>query len=273
MRKLLYFIFILLFLFVMMFIIYYSKWEYMWTPANHLPHYVIHNNKSDTLRVIMIGDSWAAIHSLAKMDTFLQRYLEYLLRRPVTVISKGTGGEKSKGIYQKMYETGEHGTKQLLISGVDYCVISAGINDAATNLGTKQFCMNYYMILDLLLANGIRPVILEIPDVDIWNLYGGKPKKDLLVDYLRSIMTHCGMYNYSEYRDALLTMLQKEKMMSRVIYVEMSGWNGKNTMIDKSLFMKDGIHLNKRGYEKLDSCVAKSIEIDLNKAVDTNFVK
>lgn len=243
----------------------------MWTPANNVPHYVIPNMKSDTLRILMIGDSWAEMHSLAKMDIFLQHQLENMLCRPIKVISTGNGGEKSKGIYHKMYETGEHGTKQILMSGFDYCIISAGINDAAANLGTKQFCINYHMILDLLLSNGIRPVVIEVPDVDLWTVYGGKPKKDFLVDYLRSLMTHCGMYNYSEYREALLEMLHKENLMCRVVYVRMSGWNGEKTTIDKSLFMKDGIHLNRRGYEKLDSCIALSIETDLNKAVNTTF--
>ena len=243
----------------------------MWTPANHVPHYVIPDMKSDTLRVLMIGDSWAEMHSLANMDIFLQHQLENMLCRPVIVTSTGIGGEKSKRIYQNMYENGDFGTKKFLMSGVDYCIISAGINDAAANLGTKQFCTNYRMILDFLLSNGIRPVILEIPDVDLWAVYGGKPKKDLFVDYLRSFMTHSGMYNYSEYREALLEMLQKENLMCRVVYVRMSGWNGEQTTIDKSLFMKDGIHLNRLGYEKLDSCIALSIETDLNKAVNITF--
>ncbi len=228
--------------------------------------------KSDTLRVFMIGDSWAGFHHLSQMDSFLQMKLEHCLHHPVIVISKGFGGEKSKGIYLQMFDEKESGTKSLLLSGCDYCIISAGINDAAANLGTKQFCTNYYMILDFLLTNDIRPVILEVPDVDIWTVYKDKPKKDLFVDYIRSIMTHCGMYNYSEYRDALFKMLQDRNMIHRVVYVHMRDWNGEETSINKLLFMKDGVHLNKRGYEKLDSCIAFCIEQDLNNVMNPTFI-
>ena len=240
----------------------YIRWKHFWSPANRQPYYVIHQTKSDTLRVLMIGDSWAEMHSVFQMDSFLQSKLVYCLNRPVKVFSKGIGGEKSKGIYMSMFENGESGTKPLLSLGCDYCVILAGINDAANNLGTEQFCQNYHLILDFLFKNEIQPVVIEIPDVDIWNVYGGKPKKDLLNDFLRSIMTHCGMYNYSEYREALHTMLQKDNIMHKVIYVPMNCWNGRQALINKSLFLKDGVHLNKLGYEKLDSCIALHISQD-----------
>lgn len=243
----------------------YNRWKSFWSPANRLPYYNIPQMKSDTLRVLMIGDSWAEIHSLSHMDSFMQSNLGNHMRCPVLVSSKGIGGEKSRGVYQNMFKEGESGTKSMLLSGCDYCIISAGINDAASNLGTKQLCTNYCLIIDFLLANGIRPVIVEVPDVDIWNVYGGKPKKDLLCDYLRSIMTHCDMYNYSEYRKALLEMLQKEDLMQKVVYVPMKSWNGHQTTINKALFLKDGIHLNKVGYEKLDSCIASLIVYDLTR--------
>lgn len=251
---------------------YYNRWKRLWVVANPLPHYSIPHIQSDTLKVLMIGDSWAGIHTELQMDAFLRSKLEQKILRPVSVVSKGKGGEKSRGIYRLLFQTEGYGTKNFVLEGVDYCIISAGINDAAANLGTKQFCAYYRMILDFLLDNSIRPVIIEIPDVDIWNIYGDKPKKDLLIDYVRSTMTCCGMYNYHEYREALYSMLIKESLMDKVVYVSMKGWNGDGVKLNPLLFMPDKIHLNSAGYEKLDACIAIAIARDLQKSQNPALV-
>ena len=74
---------------------YYSRWKWLWTVANTMPHYSIPHIQDDVLRVLMIGDSWAGIHSELQMDTFLCSKLEQKILRPVSVVSKGKGGEKS----------------------------------------------------------------------------------------------------------------------------------------------------------------------------------
>lgn len=254
------------------YIYYYHCWKHLWLVAKPLFSYPIHDNKKDTLRVLMIGDSWAAIHLKLRMDSFLCSELKRRIQRPVSVVSKGKGGEKSRGIYQLMFQTEEYGTKPLFFTGVDYCIISAGINDAAANLGTKQFCAHYRMIINFLLSNNIRPVIIEIPDVDLWNIYGKKTKKDLLVDFIRSTMTNCRMYNLHEYREALLEMLHDNNLMQHVLYVPMTLWNGEGVDINPSLFMSDKIHLNRRGYERLDHSIATAIVWDLEQSKDSTFV-
>lgn len=251
---------------------YYFQWKSFWSIALPEPSYAISEKGDDTLRVIIIGDSWAALHSDLGMDDYLLSLLKHDIMRPITIASRGKGGEKSRGIYEHMFETNGCGTKSLFQKGVDYCVISAGINDAAANIGPKQFCAHYRMILNFLLAHNIRPIIIEVPDVDLWNLYKEKPKKDLLVDYLRSTMTQCGMYNYSEYREALNKMLKEENLLESVIYIPMREWNGKETKLNDELFMSDRIHLNKKGYKRLDASIANAIVRDLEQAQDTAFV-
>lgn len=251
---------------------YYNRWKHLWALQASFPSYPVNVPKDSVLKVVMIGDSWAGIHSELQMDTFLCSKLEQKILRPVSVVSKGKGGEKSRGIYRLLFQTQSYGTKNLFLAGSDYCIISAGINDAAANLGTKQFCAHYRMILDFLFANNIRPVIIEIPDVDIWNIYGDKPKKDLLTDYVRSTMTCCGMYNYHEYREALYSMLIKECLMDKVVYVPMNGWNGDGVKINPSLFMPDRIHLNSAGYKKLDDCIATAIARDLQESQNPALV-
>lgn len=242
---------------------YYCSWKHMWSIASTRESYIIHKPDDDTIRVLMIGDSWAANHSWMQMDSFLQKSLEECVCKPVVVRSKGRGGEKSKGIYQLMFQPEGDGTKKLLLSGADYCIVSAGINDAAANWGTKQFCAHYLKIIDFLLANGVCPVVIEIPNVDIKGLYKGKNMKDSFVDFLRSTMTHCGMYNYPEYREALLAMLDEKGLREKVLIVSLKDWYGDCPEMNWSLFLDDGIHLNHQGYELLDVGITTAIVNDL----------
>lgn len=255
-----------------LYVYYYCRWKHLWAMDVSIPSYEIKSRVDDTIKVVMIGDSWAGLHHEYGMDAYLYSKLQNLVSCPITIVSKGKGGEKSRGIYQLMFSSGDNGTKSLLVSGPNYCIISAGINDAAANLGTKQFCAHYRLILNFLIGNGIRPVVIEVPDVDIWGLYGGKSKKDLLADYVKSTMTRCEMYNYHEYREELYAMLQKEHLMERVVYIPMLGWNGNGIRQNLDLFMPDRIHLNREGYKRLDACIAEAIARDLQQSQDSTFV-
>jgi len=241
----------------------YMRWRHLWSIEPTQTIYKTPHHQDDSLRIVMIGDSWADLHYWMKMDSFLQKKLEGHINQPVSVVSKGKGGEKSRGIYQLMFQTEGDGTKELFLTGADYCIISAGINDAAANMGTEQYCAHYRMILDFLITNRIRPIIIEVPDIDIMSIHGKKNKKDLLADLLRSFMTHCHMYNYHEYREALFKMLQKKQYLDQVLFVPMKEWNGNSVEINQDLFLSDRIHLNKKGYEKLDLSIASAIVQDL----------
>lgn len=241
---------------------YYYRWKTMWSLEEPKEVYHITHRQDDTLRIAMIGDSWVGMRTDAQNDTFRVRLSEKI-NSPVIVKTKGKGGEKSRGIYQLMFLEDGFGTRPLLSEGVDYCVVIAGINDAASNLGKKQYVHHMRLMLDFLLANDIRPILIEVPNVNIWNVYGGKPYKDLIVDYIRSFMTGSGMYHYSEYREALLSMLVDKKILESVLYIPMKEWNGYGEDINKHLFLNDQIHLNQQGYIKVDSCIIEAISQDL----------
>lgn len=242
----------------------YYRWRHLWALEEIHQPYQVKSHHDDTLRVVMIGDSWAGMHDEAGLDSFLQRQLNGLTDFPVIVKSRGRGGEKTRGIYNLMFEYGKYGTRSILSEGPNYCIVMAGINDAAANRGVRQYLYHYKLILDFLLSHNIRPVIVVIPDVDIWALHGSKSIKDLLGDYLKSMMTGCDMYNYHEYREALLSMLKEEDLMKKIVLISMKEWNGEGEKIDKSLFLEDQIHLNRKGYELLDSCISFKIIEDYN---------
>lgn len=251
---------------------YYIRWRHLWQLCSSIQTYKIEHQQEDSLRILIIGDSWAEIHSELQLDTFLCSRLKTKIVRPVSVVSKGKGGEKSRGIYKLMFENNGYGTKRLFESGVDYCIIFAGINDAASNRGTKQFYHHYKLILDFLLQNNIRPVVVEIPDVDIWTMFKDKPFKDMFSDFVKSTMTQCKMYSFKEYREALREMLQNEKLMDKVVYVSMSEWNGDGEEIDSSLFTEDKVHLNNKGYYKLDESIAAAIANHLNLSKNSTHI-
>lgn len=264
MRKTLAICFFFVLIVFMSFQYYQYRWKYLWVLENERKPYPIFNHEDDTLRIAMIGDSWAGMRSLCKADSTFLFKLKELTGHPVKIISKGKGGEKSKGIYQLLFEeNNEYGMKEIIASGLDYCIISAGINDAAANLGTYFYCYHMRLIINFLLSRKIRPILIEFPDVNIWNIYGSKPLKDLCSDYMRSIMSRCKMYQIKEYRDSLHSMLISENYMDSVLYIRMSNWNGDGTRINKKIFLSDQIHLNNKGYELLDSCIAIAIAADL----------
>lgn len=256
---------ILIAFFVLLIFVYqylYERWKPLWRFEKPRQYYSILHYQDDTLRIVMIGDSWAGMRTDSINNLFKAR-LSKMIGKPVVLKTKGKGGEESRGIYQLMFKRGEDGTKSLFLSGADYCVVFAGINDAASNYGKKQYTYHMKLILNFLQENKIRPIIVEIPDVNIWTVYGEKPYKDLIGDYLKSTMTGCGMYHFSEYRKALQLMLEDNDLFDAVLYVPMKGWNGNAPTLNAMLFLDDQIHLNQQGYIKLDSCICDAICHDL----------
>jgi len=248
-----------------LYLYYYHRWKFLWELEKERDVYPVARHSDGTLRVILIGDSWAEMHYSLQMDQVLKSYLAERLECQVEVASKGKGGMRSRGIYNLMFKETVFGTKQLISSGADYCIVFAGINDASANLGTRQFCHYIQLIIRFLLSNHVRPVIVEAPDVNIGKLFWRRPFKNLAIDYMRSMMTGCGMYHYAEYREALKKMLVDEDLMDDVVYVDVGIWNETGSELDKQLFLDDQLHLNRAGYERMDSSIATAIAEDYKK--------
>ena len=237
----------------------YNRWDNIWHRCKPMPYYENSKNLDDTIRIGFIGDSWAYLHHVCLIDTFLETQLRKNINKPIKVVSKGENGEITREIYKNMFKDDNNGTKSIIRSGLDYCIISAGINDAGGNLGEEQYCYHYRLIIDFLHHNKISPIIIEIPDACIWNARENKPLKEIAIDYIRSFMTKSPMYNCSSYRNALYSMLVSDKNMQQIIYIPLSEWNGNEKTIKKELCLSDQIHLNILGYEKLDSCIVRKI--------------
>lgn len=241
------------------------SWKPLLTPANPMGLYPVFHHDDDTLRVIMIGDSWAALQSEIVSDTHLAHAISERLSLPVQFQSRGRGWAKSKDIYNLMFrdvcEEPEHSTQGLVENGPDYCIVIAGINDANSNLGTTYYCSNYLMIVRHLLALGVRPVIIEVPDVDLKHVYANRTIKKKLHDIYIAFLTNSPMNDVKKYRDDWLNMLKDKGLIDSVVYISRYKWNPLGC-VSTFLYRRDLIHLNSKGYHLLDSCIITEIAND-----------
>lgn len=222
---------------------------------------------NDTLTVLFIGDSWAAYHS--KYDNQLKNMIEDGLGIPVNVYSQGAIGAKTNAIYYYMSDTiPPFGTKSLLNKVPNYCIISAGINDAVAKLGPKNYIHHYELIIKRLLANGIKPIVLDMPDVDYKLTY---QKESFLVKirhHISSWYTNAPLWDFNEYRSELCSMIHERGYDSKIIFISSRRWNSDGYNDSRGLYREDLIHLNEKGYLLLDSCITSQIIADYGTTPD-----
>ena len=214
----------------------------------------------DTLKIVFIGDSWAAYHRI--YDTMLETMLCHN-NIVVCVSSGGYVGAKSKEIYKRMFTS----TRPLLELRPDYCILSAGINDAVAKMGKNYYTFHYLLIIHLLLNAGIRPVVIEIPEVNYHAIAKREPWLMKVRHCFSALITGSEMYGFESYREALRQSLIKEGIMDSVVYVKKDTWNPNGYQDSRQLYLEDQTHLNTLGYQKMDSCIASEIlrDIDIRK--------
>lgn len=243
------------------------RWASLWDCGPEIPAYQVVNHDDDSLRVLMIGDSWAGMHDECGGDSLMKRRLEHISGRPTWFQSHGRGGAKSKDVYRFMSESSTTSEEKasgycmqpFLQMGLDYCVVMVGINDAASCLGAEYYCENYRRIISLLLKMYIRPVVVEMPSVDIVGLYSEKPLRYRVSDWMKAMMTHCRMYDVVPYSESLIFHIAECGWQDSVVVVRKEQWNTLGVKDKRGLYLPDGIHMNRKGYALLDSCLAEAI--------------
>lgn len=216
------------------------------------------NNNQETLLIIFIGDSWAAYHS--NYNYQLEEIIKNRLNVPVTCHSNGIIGAKTKTVYLNMFNASSlSGTNRLLNQVPSYCIISTGINDAVAKMGTDNYCYHYGLVINNLLSAGIKPIILDMPDVDYKAVYQRESIISQIRHHISSWLTKAPLWDFEEYRKALRLMINQKELKDQIIYIPSSKWNPKGYADSRQLYKEDHIHLNNRGYHLLDSCIASYI--------------
>ena len=241
--------------------------------AEELPIYDVGPRPNDdTLRVAVIGDSWAEYHTSLECDTIFCRYAKRLTSRPVKSFSRGHSGLITKEIYYEMFSdhTVEHVwdvdrcTQPLIEQHPDYCIIMAGINDWRLFKSDDFYVGNYRLMLNLLIKNGIRPVVMEMPNVDMEYFHGNRKFYRRWMFNALSLLTRTddSYDSAQDYRDAMKKMLQESGLDDKVLFIPISAWNPGGVEANPEIFLDDRLHLNLDGYHILDSCMAYDIVKD-----------
>lgn len=207
----------------------------------------------DTMRVIIIGDSWAAYHQ--DNDSLLQKMLIDKIKVPVIVSSNGIVGAKSKAIYQELLLS----FHSLLKNHPHYAVISAGINDAVAKMGKDFYVWHYMLIIRQLLKLDIKPVVMEVPDVNYRAIASRERWTMRLHHFVSSLMTNSELYGFESYRMALKNVIADNGLSDSLIYLTVAEWNPDGYRESRKLYLEDETHLNDMGYSILDSCLANRI--------------
>ena len=216
----------------------------------------MNSTKDDTLRIAYIGDSWAFFHK--EYDSIIEHILGDSLHRPVIVHSFGICGYTSKEIYESMYNNDEF-RDFLEQHKYSYCFISAGINDTYKKMSTSYYQKSMDGIIQLFLANQIRPIIMEIPDYDIQKTYKWQTADKKALRRLSMLINNTPLDCKQLFREALDELIHKKGYADKVSIIRYQSWNDDYANDLNILYIRDGMHLNEKGYSKLDSVIANTI--------------
>ena len=213
-------------------------------------------SKDDTLQIAFIGDSWAYLHMHHECQ--IPRFLKPKLHKPVVVHTYGVSGLTSKDIYEHIYSDGR--LKSFFLKrGYAFSIIAVGVNDTDLKMSVKYYQRSMDGIIQFMLANGICPIILEIPDYDIRNALRIQGIRRTIVRKISMFINNTPLDCKKQFRHALDDLLNEKEYLHNVRVVRIKSWNNDYAGDLKTLYLDDGVHLNTRGYVKLDSVLAEEI--------------
>lgn len=236
-------------------IIWKAKLHSYYSPAKERQVYQTMQHHDDTIRIAYIGDSWAFGHQFHKCK--IKELLENKLQRPAIVSSYGIGGLTSKEIYHALFEINE--LKHFIEKGYNYCYISAGINDTNKKMSTSYYQESMICIIKFMLSNNIHPIIQEIPDYNIHLVYEDLNFGKKLIRQFSMVINNVSMDCKQQFREALDNIIRVKEYQNEVSIIRYKTWNNNYAKDIIDLYIKDQLHLNDRGYDLLDSMIAKTI--------------
>ena len=218
-----------------------------YAPATELDVYECHHHSDDTLRIAMIGDSWVFYHYLFN-DTLASK-IRQNTGKPVKVNAYGQCGKTSKEVYQSIFN--DQSMQTLLSQGADYCFVSVGINDSYKKMGANYYSKSTAYILHFLIQNGIKPILLTIPNYDISYTYERQTTDKKMLRQLSMLITRSQLDCREDYRQALMQELQKTGLENRITLLRFP--------YSLDYYQSDRMHLNTQGYQMLDSIICACI--------------
>lgn len=214
--------------------------------SKQLSYYSVNIEKDTLLTIGIIGDSWV---SGGRFDLILHKgLLDKGFRNKI--VSSGDIGAKSKLIYQNLFkENSEPGSSKFVIENKpDYCIVIAGVNDAAGQVGKSFYSTHMCMIINALLHYKIKPIVIELPEFGILETINqmGLMKKERNKLYAR--FTNSGeLDNILTYRKDFVQELESRNLRDSVILIDFD-----NVCSDYSKcpeLYANSLHLSSKGNE------------------------
>ena len=210
----------------------------------------------DTLHIAYIGDSWAFMHN--NHHCRIEQLIDDTLHLPVRVHTLGICGLTSKEIYEYLSDNSEF--KHFLQKRTyKYCFISAGINDTYKKMSPSYYKTSMDGIIQFLIANHIHPIILEIPDYDIQKAFENQTPSRKMLRHISMFITGTPIDCKQLFRNSLNELIQEKDYKNKVSVIRYKSWNNNYVDDQEQLYQYDGMHLNAKGYDVLDSIIANHL--------------
>ncbi|MDP9959104.1 SGNH/GDSL hydrolase family protein [Chryseobacterium lathyri] len=237
---------------VVSFIYFWNKYAY----AGEENYFSSNTKPENGMQIGIIGDSWVVRQNL---DSLLQKKL---LDKGLhsEIYSSGNPGAKTKKIYENLFkdDNEEFSSKKVIERKPDYCIIIAGVNDAATYMGPEFYTYHMVKIIKTLLHYNIRPVVVSLPEFGAEENFKNKNIASSLSNRSAELVLNGGdHFKISDYRNALQKELKHGGLDEKVIILNFDEVSSDYDK-DRSLYA-DPLHLNKQGYQKFSEFLAKGI--------------
>lgn len=232
----------------------FKLYSYYAPPLERQP-YLIQQKSDDTLHIAYIGDSWAFMHK--DHNCQISKIIEDSLQIPVVVHSFGICGITSKEFYDNIFTN--YSLKQFLQNKkYSCCFVSLGINDTYKKMSTDYYKFSMKYIIRFLLANNIHPIIMEIPNYDIIKAYDRQVLSRKIFRKLSMLINDIPLNCIQLYRNALDDMIVENNYTNVTCIIRYKTWDNIKKEVLNAIYLNDGMHLNEKGYSKLDSCISKA---------------
>ena len=229
--------------------------------SKQLPFYSITVDKDTTLTIGIIGDSWVAG---GKLDLLLHNgLLEKGFKNKI--LSSGHPGAKSKLIYQNLFEGkgNENSSKFLIENRPDYCIVIAGVNDAASQMGGHFYSYHMNLIIKTLLHYKIKPIIVSCPEFGIKETIDNMNVLSKNRNVISAYFNNNGeIDNIKTYRKILAEELDSENVKDSVILIDFD-----NVCRDYNKcpeLYANNSHLSKKGNEILCQIIINELISKIN---------
>ncbi|MBL1221247.1 SGNH/GDSL hydrolase family protein [Chryseobacterium sp. L7] len=231
---------------------FWNKYSY----AGEKSYFISEAKAEKGLKIGILGDSWVVRLNL---DSLLEKKLS-AQGVPAKIYSSGNPGAKTKRIYENLFkEDGEEfSSKKIIEEKPEYCIVIAGVNDAAMHLGPQFYSHHMVMIIKTLLNYNIKPVVVSMPEFGLEEDFKRKNIISALSNKSAELVLNGGTaFKIPDYRKTLQEDLKTSGLDQKVVMLNFDEVS-RDFDKDRNLYA-DPLHLNKLGYQKFSDFLAKSI--------------